>query len=430
MNYVESVQIFGFWGDRHVEVKFNKDLNFLIGKNGTGKTTIINLISAAMRADISVLYSISFSKLIITLKSHGANKKPIIEIVKSVNDATGGVTLTFTIRERTTDKGAIYVVDSPFDGRVYREPRSIRTKRLVEVGAKLGGVLSALVEVNWLSVHRNSIDKFARFPREEEFDSSIDQKISELSGKFSSYFSLLSSQANEENKQFQEQVFLSFIEERHSFFERIASSEDDPEEKTALISALRDLGVSNSKATKSVSSHFTRLERARKAYHDSNALTLETIGTLSDSARLRQIVNRWRELVVRRNEIFKPRASFEQIINTLFTGKELHFDQRNNPKIQITRSRKMEEVDVDALSSGEKQLFILLGEALLQEGRPVVFISDEPELSLHVDWQAVLFENVRKLNPSCQIICATHSPDIVGPFSDRVIHAESCFVDV
>lgn len=114
-------------------------------------------------------------------------------------------------------------------------------------------------------------------------------------------------------------------------------------------------------------------------------------------------------------------------MNSLFSGKELHFDQRNIPTIHLLRG---DQARIDSLSSGEKQLFILLGEALLQEGRPVVFISDEPELSLHVAWQSVLFENVRKLNPSCQIICATHSPDIVGHFQDRVIQVEDCFLNV
>lgn len=86
MNFVESVRIEGFWGDRTVEVKFQKDLNFLIGLNGSGKTTIINLIAASLRADVTALYAASFSKIMIVLKSQGANRKPVIEITKSTNE--------------------------------------------------------------------------------------------------------------------------------------------------------------------------------------------------------------------------------------------------------------------------------------------------------------------------------------------------------
>jgi ABC-type cobalamin/Fe3+-siderophores transport system ATPase subunit len=111
-------------------------------------------------------------------------------------------------------------------------------------------------------------------------------------------------------------------------------------------------------------------------------------------------------------------------MNRLFLQKSIAFDERNIPKIKLPTG---EEVEISTLSSGEKQLFIILGEALLQENRNVVFISDEPELSLHVKWQGTLFENIRSINPSCQVITATHSPDIIGPYSKKVIKIEECF---
>ena len=194
-----------------------------------------------------------------------------------------------------------------------------------------------------------------------------------------------------------------------------------------MISVLRDLGVPITKATKSVNSHYTKFESAKKLLREENKLTTETAATLSDTRRMRQLVSRWKAFNLTRDEIYKPRTNFESIVNQLFSGKEMHFDQRNIPTIHLTGG---DQTRIDSLSSGEKQLFILLEEALLQEGRPVVFISDEPELSLHVAWQSVLFENVRRLNPACQIICATHSPDIVGPFQDRIIQVEECFVNV
>jgi predicted ATP-dependent endonuclease of OLD family len=76
------------------------------------------------------------------------------------------------------------------------------------------------------------------------------------------------------------------------------------------------------------------------------------------------------------------------------------------------------------LSSGEKQLIILFGEALLQEGAASVYLADEPELSLHVAWQEQLVSSLRELNASAQLIFATHSPDIVSVYGDRVIDME------
>jgi predicted ATPase len=72
------------------------------------------------------------------------------------------------------------------------------------------------------------------------------------------------------------------------------------------------------------------------------------------------------------------------------------------------------------LSSGEKQLLILFAEGLLQQNHEWIYIADEPELSLHVDWQTQLVDDLRSINPHAQILFATHSPDIVSSYSSQV----------
>jgi predicted ATPase len=89
----------------------------------------------------------------------------------------------------------------------------------------------------------------------------------------------------------------------------------------------------------------------------------------------------------------------------------------------------MAEVDGDyslsILSSGEKQMVIILGEALLQRKMQAIYLADEPELSLHVKWQERLIDMLREINPSSQIIFATHSPDIVAHYQNRVFDMEN-----
>ena len=65
------------------------------------------------------------------------------------------------------------------------------------------------------------------------------------------------------------------------------------------------------------------------------------------------------------------------------------------------------------LSSGEKQLIIVMLTILLQRNQESILIMDEPEISMHLDWQRNLIQNIQKLNPNCQIILATHSPGII-----------------
>jgi predicted ATPase len=78
-------------------------------------------------------------------------------------------------------------------------------------------------------------------------------------------------------------------------------------------------------------------------------------------------------------------------------------------------------IDWRLLSSGEKQILILLTQALLSERSPVVYVADEPELSLHVSWQEKLLGALTKLAGRCQFIVATHSPDIAAGFGSKII---------
>lgn len=427
MNYIEHVEIEGFWGQKNVSLRLREDLNFIIGPNGSGKTTIINLISAVLRADILVLYSIQFAKITIRLKTIGANRKPIIEVAKIIDNKMGNFGLRYTIKDKSSDRGRVYGVEGPHDERLYRDYKYSRSRRYIAEGVRLSKILSGLVEVNWLSIHRSSLEMDPRTRREEGYESSVDKKLYELSQAFAQYFSLLTSKAEAESKNFQEHVFLSLLDQDRHSGDVLNQIVAEPEDKATVVGVLKDLGVTNNKATRSVNTHFARLFDAKERFEKEEVFTLEDAITLSDAKRVSEMIKEWRHLQSERESIFAPRIQFERIINKLLSGKELHFDARNNPKIHLASGDK---VDIDVLSSGEKQLFILLGEALIQEERPVIFISDEPELSLHVSWQSSLFENIRSLNGSCQVISATHSPDIVGAFQDRVIHIDRCIFDV
>ena len=76
-------------------------------------------------------------------------------------------------------------------------------------------------------------------------------------------------------------------------------------------------------------------------------------------------------------------------------------------------------IPLTSMSSGEKQLMRILLEAIRNEGD--AFIIDEPELSMHIDWQRNLVEAIKLVSPSCQIIMATHSPEIMADISDEKI---------
>ena len=72
-----------------------------------------------------------------------------------------------------------------------------------------------------------------------------------------------------------------------------------------------------------------------------------------------------------------------------------------------------EPIDLKVLSSGEKQMLTILLAVYLENGEHYVLFMDEPEVSLHVEWQKKLISIIRQLNPNVQIILSTHSPAMI-----------------
>ena len=61
-------------------------------------------------------------------------------------------------------------------------------------------------------------------------------------------------------------------------------------------------------------------------------------------------------------------------------------------------------------------LFVLIDYILAQDTsipRPYVLFLDEPEASLHFEWQQKLIGLIREMNPNAQIILTTHSPAVI-----------------
>jgi energy-coupling factor transporter ATP-binding protein EcfA2 len=112
-------------------------------------------------------------------------------------------------------------------------------------------------------------------------------------------------------------------------------------------------------------------------------------------------------------KVIKIKATQERflsIIDHLFqsTGKRIN---RTENKISFLSGE--EKISAYQLSSGEKQLLIILLTVLVQDNKQAILFMDEPEISLHFDWQKKLIDYIRELNPNVQIILATHSPAIV-----------------
>ena len=109
-------------------------------------------------------------------------------------------------------------------------------------------------------------------------------------------------------------------------------------------------------------------------------------------------------------QMSQKKTRFQDIVDELFsdTGKKII---RTANELQFTQ---IGEVLLPyRLSSGEKQILIILLTVLVEDNQPYVLFMDEPEVSLHIEWQKRLVDLCLELNPNVQIILTTHSPAVV-----------------
>ena len=106
----------------------------------------------------------------------------------------------------------------------------------------------------------------------------------------------------------------------------------------------------------------------------------------------------------------QPKKRFQDIVDELFeeTGKKIVRTEN-----EIRFSQIGETLVPYQLSSGEKQMLAILLTVLVEDHEPYVLFMDEPEVSLHIEWQKRLIELILELNPNVQIILTTHSPAVI-----------------
>jgi len=124
---------------------------------------------------------------------------------------------------------------------------------------------------------------------------------------------------------------------------------------------------------------------------------------------LQDVVERISDIQASIREAQEPERRLVEMFDNLFpANKQLILDSRVGVGFRIGGER----VPLESLSSGEKQIVRLLLECLAARSHAILI--DEPELSLHVDWQHRLVSYMRLVNPEAQLILATHSPEVMA----------------
>ncbi len=127
---------------------------------------------------------------------------------------------------------------------------------------------------------------------------------------------------------------------------------------------------------------------------------------------LKEIESDITEMETSTEEKIRPFTTLEDMVMSIFHKKGIELDA-------ITFGDSINAISSDKLSAGEKQMLSFLCYNTFSKNK-IIFI-DEPELSLHQDWQRLLIPTLLRQNNNNQFFIATHSPFIYASYPDKEI---------
>jgi len=330
---VESVSIVGLWGSRNLDASFFEDSNFLIGPNGSGKTTVINLIAAVLTADWPTLSRIPFSRVRLVLNDQETGSKSTVAVDKSFDRQRRFPSLSYRFED---DKGPRDYSGDDIDRQMRHHP----TRRMI--GA-IFEELRSVVRVQWLSIHRRPLQS-AEDDEDDSYESTVDQKLDELSRELIKFFSKLASAGEAESEQFHKTVFTSLLYGQTSQWDLITSvkSLNLDHEKTALEEIFRKFGVPERAYSDQLTEHFNLVSAAL-----SSGIQLSTphLIALVSMRSIHLVVKDWQSTLERQLEISKTKEQFLSLLNEMMKPRK---------RFSVNEKNELQSwVGVDAIEQAE-----------------------------------------------------------------------------
>lgn len=393
MSHIIDFKIEGLAGRKEVyKQRLNRDINIFYGLNGSGKTSLLRILDSAMDGDASNItmvpfkaaevniYSIDYEmefvtriqKLRKTPKSHRARREVAPRQISLIKDVEEDID-----HRQEPEFEEFEWVTTP---KIRDRTRPLRFKHVYLPTWRLyGGTISGSLP---------PILRSTEVEREYDWDLYFAEKLESL---WRVYSNLLLSDV----RKIQEKGIVSML--------------------SSIIREKRTAEKQKGVDTKMV---YKRVDEFLKRQKTKTALgTMKKFEKKYSSEPLfASVVN---NIDIIEQQIEKTTASryqLEGLISRMFTGNKTieFFDTGINVKTDAG-----EDIGLVALSSGEKHVLGIFIETLLADVSTLLI--DEPEISLHVDWQKDLISSMNRLNPQTQLIAASHSPEIMAKVPDSKV---------
>ncbi|SHS43334.1 cytochrome c biogenesis protein CcmA [Mycobacteroides abscessus subsp. abscessus] len=389
-----SVEVLGLAGSKlRKKIQFRPDVTVLYGLNGSGKTSLLKIINSALTGDATALLRVPFESATIRLVQDG------VEYVRSISkDVAVG-----------NDEQLISLMNSyDFESMTSAERRRLRDDIQRRMRFK---------------------SRHSEAPWDWETDPGIDAPISPFThrylptsrlttGRSSAPFRRESVDASDVMTEASYDKFFAHsiqrIWEMYSRRELFEERQIQQAGLAAILSSIVDrqrieLDVDDEAVASADSAY-----RALTKFFQDQQLKVKLpqrqnfVKFYKKDPLLRNVVAEIAEVEKKVTEVQAPSRKISDLVSRLYSnGKSIRLE-----KSIIVAANDTDIIPIEYLSSGEKQLLLILLETLI--ARSDAIIIDEPELSMHVDWQLSIVDSMRTVNDEAQIVIATHSPEVLA----------------
>ncbi|NKJ44625.1 AAA family ATPase [Novosphingobium sp. SG720] len=439
---IQKFQAKGLNGYLDFDIDLFSSRNFLIGINGSGKTSVLKAIMGLITPDVDWLMNAKFQSISVFLEHEGS---PVVINAKPDGD---GKAISFLLNGIMVSHGIISTSEYRNMLRhshetVYDEDGGIIRMRETSVDVFTG--IDVIKEIRRLPTPlflgldrsnlpfgRTTLPRRARPSRTPHatLRAFLDESVGHAEHAVSQARIRANVQRQRRASHLRENMLLTLFSIPLGRQTTIPSKRDlvkYEKYRKNLKQAFRVLGLDEARVSETVDPFFSMLIGAASAL--SGRENLNDLYTGKDK-ELDSIFSTWMELGPRlplledveklvndfsshERSIFSQTENYARIMNSFLSdsGKKLEFREDGEVVIRLPIGSE----GVHVLSSGERQLFVLISTLMFGEdsNRSSVLIIDEPELSLHLKWQEMFVDAISESSPDTQLILATHSPSII-----------------
>lgn len=436
---IDKINILGLWDERNYRISIDDHNLILVGENGCGKTTVLRIIYNALARNWFALANEEFSvveledgtdKLTISIEELSNAEDYMINISEDI-----GNELPHAITEQLMKICGVWATPeqvreaASFCG--FPETFQIRINHIVEEKKKK--IPENLVTAeNWISEHHNLpvlyLPTYRRSERYMPFTDSIMGRAARNNYFMKAAFDL--EVAKTGMKDVEEAIRNKIRKIRAEYadtseelnlrcFQGILNREYE-NIKYAEISNT-DLDVDYYRNPENISMVFNSISNTDFFKNSIDQIKGKLLQVIEKSEteyeEYDKIVLFFYQMLVERYERLKkieePLEAFFFACNKYMTKKKfVYLPNSFNYRIQLERGFEENEafINLEHLSSGEKQVVSLFSYVYLSVEQDCMVIIDEPELSLSVEWQESILEDIIESKKCKSLIVATQSP--------------------